>query len=980
MFALIQTLWGRSEAQGRPLFAAATEDGVSCYATPSSSAQMVKTLEASVVFSVVSSWEEWVSLATGPSHDEPVCFVRHDLITYVDSTGMVVGTVIDQQNEITLPGAIVEVPGIGRVAYTDLDGNYRLELPAGRHHIQVTMPGYAQQAATIEATARGLLTMEVLLESNVFSDEVTVLAEPAEADSSSAVAQIRVRKSATVLQNNIGAAEMSSNNDSNAADAMKRVTGVSVGENESVFVRGLGERYSNTTLAGITLPTTEPDRRIVPLDLFPAGMIDSVQVSKTYTPEKSPQFAGGLVDIVPKKLPSESSYQFSLGGSLNTLTTGQSGLGYNGGRLWNGFDDGTRALPSSIPDRKVIRGGRFTSDELGFLPADLERLGESFNNTWDTVPKRLPMNQSYSGLFARRWGGLGLIATGLHSQSYQKTNERQTFYKVGQGGNIERFNGPYDFNTTQFTSDVGGIGNIAYQFNPNHRLSFDNFYMHTGTDEARTFEGFNSDADNDIRNQRLWFVEEQMRSHIVGGDHLFPGLSNSRFDWKAALTQANREEPDLREVLYESDPARGAFVLADESQSGLRQFNDLGDNSFEFQANWSTLMQNWANMPTQIKFGTSYIDRERDFLSRRFRFIPTNVSGLDLSRPAESLFTREHIGPHFQLKEETRPTGRYDASQEIVSAYGMLDLPLAAPLRLVGGVRIESFSQQVDTYDPFARSEFFGDELETIQSNLDEVNVFPAVNLVYSIRDNQNLRLGFSQTVNRPEFRELAPFEFTDVVGGRAMTGNPDLQQSLIQNVDVRWELFPGGDEVISLGLFTKHFNNPIERIVEPTSQLRTSFANADSARNTGIEIEGRKAITPYFLVGLNYTYVDSEVTLNPASRQVQTSLIRPLAGTSSNLFNASFEVLGRGYSGRLLWNFYGDRISDVGSLGLPDIVQEGRNGLDFIFSKRLHERAGLKVAVSNITDAEYVFSQGGENQRVFKLGPSVSFGLSVNP
>ena len=893
-------------------------------------------------------------------------------------TGRAAGVVIDQTNAIPLPGVPIESVGAGYVTYTDLDGRYDLELPAGEHRLRIALGGYAEQIVDVEIVPAAVTEVQVSLTTNRFAEEVAVVASTLEAQSSTAAAQMMLRMRAPSVQDNIGAAEMRSNNDSDAADAMSRVTGVSVVDSQSVFVRGLGERYSNTTLNGATLPTTEPDRRVVPLDLFPTGLIDSVQVSKTYTPDKPSQFAGGLVEIIPLKFPNETAWEFSMGGAHNSVTTGRSGLGYPGARPWNGFAGGSRRLPAGFPDRKVIRGGRFTSDELGFLQSDLERLGESFDNVWDPVAQDQPMDQSYSGLFGGRFGKLGVVATLRHSQTSQITDEERTFYKVGAGGGVERFNGPYDFDQTRFASTVGGVGNLAYQLGPNHRLSLDNFYTHVGTDETRIFEGFNSDADNDIRNQRLFFVEEQIRSHHVGGDHLFPNASNSRLDWKVAFSRADRAEPDLREVLYEFDPAREAFVLADESQSGLRQFNDLADDSLEFNLNWAALMENWAGLPTQVKFGTSYIDRTRDFLSRRLRFVPTGTRGLDLSRPAEELFTPGNVGENFQLKEETRPTDQYDAAQETLSAYGMVDVPLAVRLRLVAGARVENFRQQVDTYDPFARA-VFGDT-PIIRAELDNTNVFPAVNLVYSVRNDQNVRVGFSQTVNRPEFRELAPFEFTDVVGGRATVGNPDLRQSLIQNVDVRWELFPGtGEEVVAASFFHKNFDNPIERIVEPTAQLRTSFTNADSARNTGFEIEGRKALGEYVFVGANYTFVDSEVTLDEAARQVQTSLVRPLAGTSRNLVNTMFEVSNAGYSGRLLLNFLDDRISDVGSLGLPDIIENARNSLDFIFAKRFRQ-VSFRLAVSNLTDAPYVFQQGGQDQRAFRLGRTVAFGLSVHP
>jgi len=909
-----------------------------------------------------------------------VCTVIAAAPAQAQEVGWIAGEVIDQNLAITLPGVPVEAVGTGQVAYTDLDGRYRLELPPGTYDIRIVMAGYAETNVTVEVVAGQLAPVQVALGSNVFAEELVVTAATLEADSSTAAAQMMMRMRAPSVQDNIGAIEMSANDDSNAADAMQRVTGVSVVEGQSVFVRGLGERYSNTTLAGATLPTTEPDRRVVPLDLFPTGLIDSVQVSKTYTPDKPSQFAGGLVEIVPMKLPDATSFEVSAGGGWNSLTTGAQGLGYpGGGRDWAGFDDGTRGLPTGFPPNKVTRRGRFSPAGVGFTPDELRDIGLSFENTWDPLPETMPLDQSYSGMFGGRFGKLGIVATFRHAQSAQYNTEQQTYYKVGQGG-VEPFNGPYDFEISERSGVIGGVGNVAYQFSPNQRLSFENFLTHVGTNETRRFEGYNDDVGENLRNQRLWWVEEQITSHHFGGEHLFPALSNSRLDWKIALSRADREEPDLREALYEFDPARSAYVLADESQSGLRQFNDLLDNTIETSGNWSTLFEQWDGLASQVKFGSSYLDRDRDFLSRRLRFTPRNAAGVDLSAPVEQIFAPANIGRAFELREETRGTDRYDAAQTVGAFYGMVDLPLSARTRLVTGARVEQFSQQVETLDPFAGTldQQTGDVLT---ASLDETNLFPSVNFVYAATTEQNVRIGYSQTVNRPEFREVSPFEFTDVVGGRAVVGNPNLRQSLIQNFDARWEWFPGAEEVISASFFFKRFDDPIERIVEPTAQLRTSFTNADNARNAGLELEVRSLVGQFILVGANYTYVDSEVTLSPASRQVQTSLVRPLAGTSANLFNALLEARGRGFSGRLLWNYFDDRISDVGSLGLPDIIEKGRQSLDLVFSRRW-DQASLKIALSNLTDQDYLYTQGadGPTQRIYNLGRSISFGITYRP
>ena len=893
--------------------------------------------------------------------------------------GTIAGQVIDEANAITLPGIAVDLTGpVDEVEYTDLDGNYRFRVPAGSYELKVAFPGYAEQMVRLAVVAGELSRVQVALASNVFAEQVTVTAPNLEAESSTAAAQLMLRMRAPVVQDNIGAIEMSANDDSNAADAMERVTGVSVVGGGSVFVRGLGERYSNTTLNGAMLPTTEPDRRVVPLDLFPTALIDSVQVSKTYAPDKPSQFAGGLVEIIPLKLPVETSWEVGASGGWNSVTTGARGLSYaSGGREWTGFDDGARALPATIPDRRVIRGGRFTNDEVGFLQSELEAFGRAFDNVWDPVAKDHPLDQSYSGMFGGRFGNLGIVATLRHAQSSSFVDERQTFFNVEEGGAVDVFNGPYDFDISSYERTLGGVGNLAYQFTPNHRLSLDNFYTHLGTDRTRRFEGFNSDADTELRNRRLYFIDEQIRAHHVGGDHLFPAASNSRLEWQAAFSFADRAEPDLRETLYEFDPAREAFVLADESQSGLRQFNDQRDDSVEVSASWSTLLEQWSGLGTQIKFGGGYLERDRTFESRRLRLTPRNLSGVDLSLPAEELFRPANIGPVWQLKEETRPTDAYDGTQRISSFYGMLDLPLTARWRLVGGARVESYRQAVDTFDPFSRS--VGGSAQVISAELDSTDVFPAANLVYALDYDQNLRFSYSQTVNRPEFREVAPFEFTDVVGGRAVVGNPQLDQSLIQNVDARWEWFPGAEEVIAASFFFKQFDTPIERVVQPTAQLRTSFANAEAARNVGLEFEGRKLLSEQFLVGVNYTFVDSEVTIGRQAGQVQTSLMRPLAGTSKNLFNAMAEFRMQEFAARLLWSFFGDRISDVGSLGLPDIIEEGRSSVDVVLSRRW-DAFSLKVAFENLLDDPFLFSQAGREQRVFKLGRAVSFGVNLHP
>jgi outer membrane receptor protein involved in Fe transport len=739
-----------------------------------------------------------------------------------------------------------------------------------------------------------------------------------------------------------------------------------------VFVRGLGERYSNTTLNGATIPSTQPERKVVSLDIFPAGLLDNVSVIKSYTPDRSAEFAGGLVEIIPTRMPVHPVFDISYQTGANSQTYGETVLDHpGGGRDWLGLANGDRALPGIFPDRRVIRGGIYTPD-LGIVDrAELESLGESLENVWQPRAADGGMDQGFSAAFGRRIGRIGVLASVNQSYRHGYQEEDQTYYRVEESEGLTTFS-DYDYRAASNTGSLAGVLGLSGQINAHHRVGGQFFATNRGERESRTFEGFNADVGRNLRNSRLLWREENLRTTQVSGDHLFPSLANSSLEWRISASTASRDEPDLRETLYEEISA-GRFQLADESQSGYRMFNDLDEDAIDVRANWSTFFTNWAGLPTMVKLGPGYARRQRDFSSRRFRFLPLDIRGFDLTQQPEQLFTPDNIGRYFELREETRSTDFYDAEQTTAAFYGMVDLPLAARWRLVGGARVEKFNQVVTTFD------LFDTDAATIDAEIDETDLFPALNLVFSPRTDHNLRLGVSQTVNRPEFRELAPFEFTDIVGGRAVVGNPELTRALIRNYDLRWEWFPGAEQIVAASFFYKDFSNPIERFVEPTAQLRTSYTNAQSARNLGIELEARKLIGRHFMAGANYTFVDSSITLDDFQTNVLTTLERPLAGTSRHVLNGMVELRAGGTSARVLLHSFDDRIADVGSLGLPEIVEQGRAALDFALSQRIG-KLNIRFSADNMTNEPVEFTQGNARQRRFTVGRTLllQFGYSA--
>ena len=902
-------------------------------------------------------------------------------------TVRVVGVVRDETNGMTLPGVPVEVVGTSQIVYTDTDGRYILDLPPGMHRVKVLLEGYQEKLVNVEAGTERTITLDVGLTMNRFAETVTVTADAINVQTSSAEAQLIERKNAQVITDNVGAAEMKSNGDSDAAAAMQRVTGISLVDNQFVYVRGLGERYSNTTLSGSVLPTTEPDKKVVPLDLFPAGLIDSVQIAKSYSPDKSAEFAGGLVQIEPLKVPAGPTVDISYGLNYSTTATGKSILKSPlGNRDWLGYDNGVRELPGSIPGNKIVRRGVFTPD-VGYLPDQITEFGRLLDNRWRPTTSDGAPGQNWGLVFGNRFNKLGIVASAMHSYKEQYTEERRRFFRVEDAatGDLQAIS-DYAMQYGTQKAQLGIVGNVAYQFTSNHRLGIENFYSHSGRDEGRTFQGGNTENVFYYTNYRLQFIEEGLMSNGVSGEHFLQGLSNSAIDWRVTSARANRDEPDLREVLYQSTlvtNADGSFgttgtpILADESQSGFRLFNALDDETLDAAANWSTFGGVTGARPMQLKFGLNYVERTRDFTSRRFRFIPIRIlkDGAALVNETlspEELYSSANIGTAFRFNEETRPVDAYEGRQTTAAGYGMFDLAFSSRSRLVAGARVERFEQEVNTFDPF------GLFVRTITAENRNTDVFPSVNFVQSVKANQNLRVSYSTTVNRPEFRELAEFEFTDVVGSRAVKGNPNIDRALIHNVDGRWEAFTGSRGVMAASVFYKKFDSPIERVVIGGAQPIVTFQNADNARNFGVELEAGHQFGGGFFVNANYTFVDSTISLRPEQRTVQTSLERPLAGQSRNLLNVIAEYAVGGFSTRVLYNFFGDRISDVGSNEAPDILEQGRGALDLVLSQRLG-RINLRLALENLTDSEYLFTQGNEDQRVFTLGRTIGFSLGYN-
>ncbi|MCG9126971.1 TonB-dependent receptor [Candidatus Poribacteria bacterium] len=919
----------------------------------------------------------------------------------------ITGFVIDGETELPIPDVIIKIVETDISAKSDENGEFSIKLPADTYSVQVSAPFYNTFILT---------DYKVPVEGN--TEELRVVLEPQVVKLDSINMKVRLSQSgergllerrmrSSRIADSISTEEISKLPDSSAAQAIKRVTGVSIVGGKYVFVRGLGERYSNTLLNNVEIPSPEPNRRVVPMDIFPASLLASLQTVKTFTPDQPGGFAGGSVQVFTKDFPEALMMSLSLSTGYNTQTTGVDGLTYPGGSLdFLGFDDGTRELPELIVNKAdeipIRERGRFS--KFGFTPTEIQEFGREFSNVWTPERQSIPINQGYkfslgnsSKLFGKEFGYLGVISYG-NSHSYN-TQVRKAF-RIGLNETLSPVT-DYAIEESGNEVDWGSVLNVSLRFSPKHLISLRTLTTHAAEDQTRTWEGFNSDRNTDLRSTRLQYVERQLFSGQLAGNHGFnfgepaqtdtsveddsesvdiiEERSDLSMEWRLTYSRAARDEPDTRETIYE-DIGDGTYTFRDVTHSGSRFFFDLEDDEYNARVDFSMPVKKSG----MVKLGGLVRDRARTFDARRFRFLPSdNVdSKVDLSSSPETLFKSDNIVPRvFELRESTLATDNYLANHNVYSGYFMFDVPFGLKWHLMTGLRLESSNQVVTTYDPFSPV------LKPILSDLETLDLLPGLNLIYRLTERMNLRFAVSRTVTRPDFRELAPFEFTDFVGGRTILGNPNLERTLINNYDLRWEVFPNtGGGVFAISAFYKRFQNPIEQIIQPQAEVRITYENAEAANNYGIEIEARQnlsIISPNlraFSINTNAAFISSRVVL-PDDVGVQTSSERALQGQCPYIINLSigYDNPNWDLSSSVAYNIYGRRLSDVGNHGAPDVFEQPRGELDFSFSRGVAGAYKFSFSAKNLLDPEVAFKQGDESSVSYKMGRSFSFGISYD-
>lgn len=872
----------------------------------------------------------------------------------------------DASTDDPLAAVKVFLRGGGLLGETDPQGHLDVALSPGLAVLSFVRPGYAPRV--LELTVAPGAHLAASLEPAASElDELSVKAPYLEGALSSSVAERRTEKRVVEV---LGAEEMGRAGDGDAAAALKRATGLTLVGGKYVYVRGLGERYSSTLLDGATLPSPEPERRVVPLDLFPTGVLSSVVVQKTWSPELPADFGGGTIALRTRRIPEEAFLQTSVSlGGVYGSTLSEAPI-YRGGALDAlGFDDGTRALPAELRaasnEQLVAEGNSLTG--RGYSSADLERFGESLQRVYTPVPTLLPPNGSLALAGGDRWRlvpfDVGVVGAVGYAHDLVRTESLRRQLLVGRGGALEVLDeGTLD--SVERNVALGGLLGLALD-GDGWELSATSLLNRVTDDETKTWLGRDGDANTDIRVTRLRWVERMLLSERVAGAHELPVL-NSELEWRYAYSLASRMEPDERETRYDRDPTSGVYLLSDRPEGNQRLFSELVDHNHDAAVQWKVPLTFSDDLKLATRSGVGVVVKSRAVDTRRFKLMHKGARTGDAAlraKPAEEVFAPDNIAPDgFQLAETTRKTDNYGGESLVGSAFVAADLELPARLTLTGGARVELAHVAVNTF------ELFNAAATPSVATFDTVDALPSLGLSWGFVEDMQLRAAGSLTVARPEMRELSPAIYTDVTGGRSRFGNPELQPTSIAHLDLRWEWYPSSaspTDLISVAAFAKHFDRPVETVITSGADMAVTYANAPSADLVGLEAEARfgfGVLHPWLAplhAGGNGALIASRVEV-PAEGTA-TSRERALEGQSPWVANASlgYDDEETGASAMALYNVFGPRIREVGALGAPDVIEQPFHQLDLVLGWRLPGGFALSAKAQNLIDAPAVMTQG---------------------
>ncbi len=945
------------------------------------------------------------------------CLVFGGDWAFGQETGGIAGLIVEGWDGRPLAGVAVTVRGTTLAATTDVQGRYQLpNVPAGDQVVRFSRSGYATAVVTdVRVVSGQVTTANGTLRPEFY--EMEEYEVTAEVFAEQAVAILQERQDSASIMDAIGSEQFRRLGVSDAADIMTKVTGTTVVEGKFAVIRGLGDRYNVTLLNGAEIPTADPYRRAAQLDMIPAGMIDRVLVSKTFTPDLPGGFAGGAANIITRSFPDKFTLSVSLGQEYNTQSTGNDGyLTYRGGSTdWAGFDDGSRQLPSSLANARLDqlvappRVSRETPEQAVERRQQADRVQDALNSfssyqfapTTEAPPPNLSGSLSVGDSLAAGVGKFGYLA----SVTY---NRRFTFYDDGYSAkyrNADVDSEPYEFyqDSRSYTElNWSGVVGLGYELNEDHEFGFNFIYNRAAEDIARRQVGERPEnfTDRVVDRSMLHWAERDLRNFQMLGRHGVPDWLDMNVDWLVSLAGTSQDEPDLRFFNYAREPD---FTDNEINNNSLpepsvptRTWRLLEESNLNARFDDTIRFQWLPDLDTVFGVGTAVSYSDRTFFQKSFGFeegipqpsdpwtvdgTPNNFFTSDNLRYRTEVTTRGATNYIFPRRFQVQQFGNfnYEGSQEILAGYFKVEQSVTPWLKVVGGLRPEGTDLRMES------TSNRGNTNSTVQ----QLDLLPSAGLVFALRSNMNVRLSYSQTVARPTYREFAEYEAYDPFGDEIVRGNPNLTMSSIENYDARWEWFPSPGAVLSVGGFYKKLTDPIEKVIVTFGGGIVSFENRAEATVYGAEFEARHKLDLVdelladFSVGVNFSYIISEVPLTEQEKinDPNSPDPRQLYDQSEWIANVdlSWDKPRWGTTATLVFNWAAPRIYLV-DVGGPDVYEHPPMLVDLIVSQKLSDHWKLRFTGRNLLNAEYQRTYGEEpDQRIYsKNTRGILFGLQA--
>lgn len=913
--------------------------------------------------------------------------------------GTLQGRILDAETDELLPFATVIFFKITRDeptgeaaggAYGTGEGTYSAKLAPGSYRVEFHYIGYDKlEINGVFVPGDETITVDGVMTPQ--KNQVETFEVRGEAIRNAQGSIIARMKEEGAVNEAITADLISRTGDSNAAQALERVTGVSVVGDKYVFVRGMGERYSSTTVNGAAVGSPETNKRVVPLDLFPSGVLDNIIVQKTFSPDMDGDFGGGVVQVNTRDFISGHSFKQSLSFGYVEDGTDEGFLSYEGGsRDWLGYDDGTRELP------QLVRDAESRIDRFQYTKEERQAMVEAFSNTWTPRAESGPPAYSYSGVYSRglKLFGMeaGLLASGGIGSKANSVSKVENTYFSGEPSTL------YDVNQSKHdvSSSLTGSLSLRLSEEKNDFIKANLLYTRSATDLVKVSEGVNNDIGVDLaRVTDIAYLERGVSQSVLQGEHsgLFYG---SLFEWNLGYSEARKNEPDRRRYTYQQDFNSGELVLGGRSTHPLqRVFGSGHEYTRSAKLDWTMPLVGESESPTsKLQFGYLRSYKNRDSEYRRFGFTCQRGGNCSIDRtlsPEEIMFDSTGT-PNYVIEELTRDNDSWVGNHGVTASYMMLDTRPTGWLRIVTGARYEDSTQDVLARAPFA----VNGASENI-SNKDS-QWLPAVNVTLSSSSKTQVRLAASRTINRPEIRELVPFRYYNFEKAWEEEGNADLESATLKNYDLRYEYYPYPGDFIGVGGFYKDFDRPIQKVLDtqaagfkeiPINGLSGFLAGWEAeVRLSGptmwklmdwlIDLNGEEAPESMLRWGMmaNYSRISSEAEYVLS----ETNFKRPFTGQSEFSLNLGVFYRTDRWESNLVYKTFGDRLALFGLGTQDDLYETPPKDLDLSFAYDLSGSAKVKLSASNLLNEESVFAQGDLLTQSYRRGRTLGLAISYSP